>query len=158
MHLVGNDWLPNLNALGTIGWIRLQNGYYLPMQSEDGVIPFLHRVSTRTQPNNSEMKRIGSATPLFRAAGQDDVTSLLGGSVAVSPGSTATVVDPPEMEPEVAPLAEEPKNSIETTRVAVHMDAMAFGMGCCCLQITFQAKDVDESRFIYDQLAVMAPM
>jgi glutamate--cysteine ligase catalytic subunit len=38
------------------------------------------------------------------------------------------------------------------------MDAMAFGMGCCCLQITFQAKDVDESRFIFDQLAVMAPM
>ena len=38
------------------------------------------------------------------------------------------------------------------------MDAMAFGMGCCCLQITFQATDVDESRFLYDQLAVMAPI
>lgn len=43
-------------------------------------------------------------------------------------------------------------------RPAIHMDAMAFGMGCCCLQITFQGKDVDESRFIYDQLAVMAPI
>jgi glutamate--cysteine ligase catalytic subunit len=31
-------------------------------------------------------------------------------------------------------------------------------MGCCCLQITFQAKDIEESRFIYDQLAVMAPI
>jgi len=38
------------------------------------------------------------------------------------------------------------------------MDAMAFGMGCCCLQVTFQAKDVDESRFIYDQLAVLSPI
>jgi glutamate--cysteine ligase catalytic subunit len=43
-------------------------------------------------------------------------------------------------------------------RPAIHMDAMAFGMGCCCLQITFQAKDVDESRFMYDQLAVLAPI
>jgi glutamate--cysteine ligase catalytic subunit len=31
-------------------------------------------------------------------------------------------------------------------------------MGCCCLQITFQATDVDESRFLYDQLAVLAPI
>jgi len=35
---------------------------------------------------------------------------------------------------------------------------MAFGMGCCCLQITFQGKDIDESRFMYDQLAVVAPI
>ena len=40
----------------------------------------------------------------------------------------------------------------------VYMDAMAFGMGCCCLQVTFQAQDVDESRHLYDQLAVLAPM
>lgn len=38
------------------------------------------------------------------------------------------------------------------------MDAMAFGMGCTCLQVTFQAKDMEESRFMYDQLAVMAPI
>jgi hypothetical protein len=53
---------------------------------------------------------------------------------------------------------EKDNQSGDTLRAAVHMDAMAFGMGCCCLQITFQAKDVDESRFIFDQLAVMAPM
>eukprot|EP00903_Cladosiphon_okamuranus_P014848 g13749.t1 len=40
----------------------------------------------------------------------------------------------------------------------VHMDAMAFGMGCCCLQVTFQACDVDESRYMYDQLAVLSPV
>ena len=28
------------------GWIRLQNGYYLPMHSDDGVVPFLRKVST----------------------------------------------------------------------------------------------------------------
>merc|ERR1719223_1550689 len=31
-------------------------------------------------------------------------------------------------------------------------------MGCCCLQITFQGTDMDESRFLFDQLAVMAPI
>ena len=40
----------------------------------------------------------------------------------------------------------------------IHMDAMAFGMGCSCLQVTFQARDVFESRYMYDQLAVMGPI
>ena len=40
----------------------------------------------------------------------------------------------------------------------IAMDAMAFGMGCCCLQVTFQCRDVDESRHVYDQLAVLAPV
>lgn len=40
----------------------------------------------------------------------------------------------------------------------IHMDCMAFGMGCCCLQVTFQASGLDESRILYDQLAVMAPI
>ncbi|CAN0046707.1 unnamed protein product, partial [Phaeothamnion confervicola] len=40
----------------------------------------------------------------------------------------------------------------------IHMDAMAFGMGCCCLQLTFQARDIDESRYMYDQLAVLSPI
>lgn len=134
------------------GWIRLQNGYYLPMHSEDGKIPFLQKVSTRTQPKNSEMRRIGSGTPLFRAAEQEGVTSLLEGKLAIAATSDIAVASPKEE------IAEEAKGSTETLRAAVHMDAMAFGMGCCCLQITFQGKDMDESRFLYDQLAVMAPM
>mmetsp|Transcript_32634 Transcript_32634/g.104069 ORF Transcript_32634/g.104069 Transcript_32634/m.104069 type:complete len:803 (+) Transcript_32634:151-2559(+) len=40
----------------------------------------------------------------------------------------------------------------------VEMDAMAFGMGCCCLQVTFQCRDIAESRHVYDQLAVIAPI
>ena len=127
------------------------------MFSESGKIPFLHKVSTRTQPNNAEMKRIGSGTPLFRTAEKEGLTSLLGGKVAVAGSSTAVAEVLPEQDHLVSE-SEEPKSGVETLRAAVHMDAMAFGMGCCCLQITFQAKDVDESRFIYDQLAVMAPM
>ena len=120
------------------------------MQSDDGKIAFLHKVSKRAQTQNTEMKRIGSNTPLFRGAdeAQESVATLLGGTVAVAETS---------MKGESSPTAKETKTS-ESLRAAVHMDAMAFGMGCCCLQITFQAKDVDESRFLFDQLAVMAPM
>lgn len=135
------------------GWIRLQNGYYLPIHSDDKKIQFLHKVSKRANPSNGEMRRIGSGTPLFRTAEQQpdtDLASLFEGKVSV-----ATLDQPPAAEDvETQPVEEQGEN----IRAAIHMDAMAFGMGCCCLQITFQAKDMDESRFMYDQLAVMAPI
>jgi len=43
-------------------------------------------------------------------------------------------------------------------RHTIEMDCMAFGMGMCCLQVTFQARDIHESRHLYDQLAVLTPI
>lgn len=40
----------------------------------------------------------------------------------------------------------------------IEMDCMADGMGCCCLQVTFQASDIDESKYLCDQLAPLAPI
>ena len=40
----------------------------------------------------------------------------------------------------------------------VYMDAMAFGMGSCCLQITFQSKNIIEGRTLYDQLSPLGPI
>ncbi|PGH18357.1 glutamate-cysteine ligase [Helicocarpus griseus UAMH5409] len=40
----------------------------------------------------------------------------------------------------------------------VYMDAMAFGMGSCCLQITFQCKNITEGRKLYDQLSPLGPI
>jgi len=40
----------------------------------------------------------------------------------------------------------------------IYMDAMTFGMGCCCLQVTFQTRSVDEARQLYDQLAILSPI
>lgn len=40
----------------------------------------------------------------------------------------------------------------------IYMDAMAFGMGSCCLQITFQAKNITEGRQLYDQLSPLGPV
>lgn len=40
----------------------------------------------------------------------------------------------------------------------VYMDAMGFGMGCCCLQLTFQACNINEARTLYDQLTPLCPI
>lgn len=62
----------------------------------------------------------------------------------------------PSVSSDVA-VVEYPKVALERD-TDIHMDAMAFGMGMCCLQVTFQARDIDESRYIYDQLSVLAPI
>lgn len=40
----------------------------------------------------------------------------------------------------------------------IYMDAMGFGMGCCCLQLTFQACNIQEARTLYDQLTPLCPI
>lgn len=40
----------------------------------------------------------------------------------------------------------------------VYMDAMGFGMGNCCLQLTFQACNIMEARNLYDQLTPLCPI
>jgi len=143
------------------GWIRLQNGYYLPISSDDGKeITFLHAVSTETHAKNQQSKILGSETPLFRGRS----------SSSFDAGRRSIPTDPSKLtdlklalETAVSSLSNDEAEFIDeakafNVRPSIHMDAMAFGMGCCCLQVTFQATDMDESRFLYDQLAVMAPI
>ncbi|KAF5370723.1 hypothetical protein D9758_001829 [Tetrapyrgos nigripes] len=40
----------------------------------------------------------------------------------------------------------------------IYLDAMGFGMGCCCLQLTFQACNVDDARRLYDGLIPIGPI
>lgn len=40
----------------------------------------------------------------------------------------------------------------------IYLDAMGFGMGCCCLQLTFQACNINEARTLYDQLTPLCPI
>ncbi|KZT29013.1 glutamate-cysteine ligase catalytic subunit [Neolentinus lepideus HHB14362 ss-1] len=40
----------------------------------------------------------------------------------------------------------------------IYMDAMGFGMGCCCLQLTFQSCNVKEARRMYDAMVPLAPI
>ena len=131
------------------------------MHSDDKSVKFIHRVSSRAQPSNTELKKIGSSTPLFRTQSleKEQVASLLDGALQLEGVTTAAPTGVAELPPkaEVAAQVSE-EESKESVRAAIHMDAMAFGMGCCCLQITFQGKDVEESRFIYDQLNVLTPI
>jgi len=47
---------------------------------------------------------------------------------------------------------------VEQLGANIYMDAMAFGMGAGCLQVTLQASDVHQARTLYDQLAVISPI
>ncbi|PKI84318.1 glutamate--cysteine ligase [Malassezia vespertilionis] len=40
----------------------------------------------------------------------------------------------------------------------IYMDAMGFGMGCNCLQVTFQAANATEARRVYDQCTPLTPL
>lgn len=40
----------------------------------------------------------------------------------------------------------------------IYMDAMGFGMGCCCLQVTFQCCNIDQARRMYDSLIPIGPI
>lgn len=45
------------------------------------------------------------------------------------------------------------EGSVAALPDCVYMDCMGFGMGNCCLQLTFQACNINEARTLYDQLA-----
>jgi glutamate--cysteine ligase catalytic subunit len=50
------------------------------------------------------------------------------------------------------------EGSIPSLPDYIHLDAMGFGMGCSCLQLTFQACNIDEARYLYDQLTPLCPI
>eukprot|EP01022_Parablepharisma_sp_SALTPOND_P020409 TRINITY_DN371_c0_g1_i1.p2 TRINITY_DN371_c0_g1~~TRINITY_DN371_c0_g1_i1.p2 ORF type:complete len:665 (+),score=68.02 TRINITY_DN371_c0_g1_i1:8120-10114(+) len=40
----------------------------------------------------------------------------------------------------------------------IYMDSMQFGMGCCCLQLTFAARSINHARYLHDQLLALSPI
>ncbi|CEM00430.1 unnamed protein product [Vitrella brassicaformis CCMP3155] len=56
---------------------------------------------------------------------------------------------------EIEKLSEQTANPL---RNYIYMDAMGFGMGCCCLQVTFGTPDVTVARYLFDQFTVLAPL
>ena len=40
----------------------------------------------------------------------------------------------------------------------IYMDSSIFGVGCCSLQVTVQAKNIHEGRKLYDQLLPLGPI
>jgi len=59
------------------------------------------------------------------------------------------------------PIYKDEKTNMEPTPQEpcpgyIYMDALHFGMGSGCLQVTFGAKNIDEARYLTDQLAVLS--
>ena len=40
----------------------------------------------------------------------------------------------------------------------IHLDAMVFGMGSCCVQCTFSTRNIESARNLYDQLVPCCPL
>ena len=40
----------------------------------------------------------------------------------------------------------------------IYMDAMHFGMGCSCLQITYESQNINHARFLYDMFLPWTPI
>lgn len=54
--------------------------------------------------------------------------------------------------------SEDKEGPLAMKRGQIYMDSMGFGMGCCCLQLTFQTPTVGKARYLYDTLANFAPI
>ena len=68
---------------------------------------------------------------------------------------TPIFVDTNTPKPFVEHLNEE-KDEIKEN--LIYMDHDAFGMGCCCIQVTFQADSLSQACSLYDQLTPIAPI
>ena len=55
------------------------------------------------------------------------------------------------------PLFKDAQTDAAALAEGIRMDAMGYGMGLCCLQVTFQARDVDESRHLHGGRAGLMP-
>ncbi|ODN74165.1 hypothetical protein L202_07617 [Cryptococcus amylolentus CBS 6039] len=40
----------------------------------------------------------------------------------------------------------------------IQMDAVSYGLGCCGLQVTSQASNIDQARYVHDAMVVIAPI
>lgn len=40
----------------------------------------------------------------------------------------------------------------------IYMDAMHYGMGCSCLQLTYESQSIDHARFLYDMFLPWTPV
>jgi hypothetical protein len=90
----------------------LQNGYYLPISSDDGNIAFLHQVSAETPARNKQSETLGSETPKFRKISREDSIS----------SELKLALDKISLERAVSP--NDDKAQVFNVRPAIHMDAM----------------------------------
>lgn len=90
-----------------------------------------------------------------------NIVKRRGGKVFINLPIFKDQATPPMLEPLKGSTALFPDALAETPNYRgdmIHLDAMGLGMGCCCLQITFQTKELADARRLYDQLAILCPI
>lgn len=40
----------------------------------------------------------------------------------------------------------------------IYIDCLAIGMACSCIQVTMQCSDLEETKYLYDQLVPLCPI
>ncbi len=121
------------------------------VEDGDALSPVASPVSPRELSGTSATDRADKACAGHTHSGASSKGSAVVVGAGASAASSASASSTPGTADDIGP-AHVPRDG------HIHMDAMAFGMGCCCLQVTFQARDLEESRYLYDQLAVMSPL
>lgn len=68
----------------------------------------------------------------------------------------------PELDDSIKPrdwfVPEDKESRLASKPGHIYLDAMGFGMGCSCLQMTYQAPNIEKARFLYDTLVNFAPV
>ena len=107
------------------------------------------RTVIRTADGSADESKADSASPTESAA-----VDSAGAEPAAAVDGTAA----PDGKVEESPAPVTSGVHSDDTDGFVHLDSMSAGMGMCCLQVTFQARDLTESLRLYDQLAVLGPI
>ncbi|KAG7395399.1 hypothetical protein PHYBOEH_003798 [Phytophthora boehmeriae] len=117
--------------------------------------------SKRGASSNGQSSPYGSAptSPSSNSNSEDNAEAMVKSpKTAKALKDVQSVCDPKDVLQKISQAAEAAERKPEPYPGFIHMDAMAFGMGMCCLQVTFQAKNVGESRHLYDHLGVLSPI
>ncbi|KAF4317486.1 hypothetical protein G195_009141 [Phytophthora kernoviae 00238/432] len=163
------------------GNMRLRRARLLALLKEDEIAPSVTAFpmmgvgdftvpSKKSRPSYDSKKGVASnglSSPYGSAPTSPSSTSNSednAEAMAKSPKATTILdgvqneCDPKNVLQNISKAAEVVERKPEPYPGFIHMDAMAFGMGMCCLQVTFQAKNVGESRHLYDHLGVLSPI
>lgn len=97
------------------------------------------------------------AHPRFRTLTRN-IRSRRGEKVAINVPIFKDSETPQPFKEDLTQLGDDGEMGRNALNDHIYMDAMGFGMGCCCLQLTFQACNINEARTLYDQLAPMCPI
>lgn len=161
---IGCEWQPEYGSWMVEAVPRSPYGSYVSDLPNVEKSMQLRRKRLHYVLGDREIAPTTSNFPMLGAEGYEHSRNV-GGSIAQSALVSDQVINP---HPRFAALTRNIRHrrgsnvEIKVPRACgggpIEMDAMAFGMGCCCLQVTMQVRNEAMSRYLHDQLLVLAPI